>query len=123
MIKHSEKQLLQEIIQILDDLDAATYGKEKANSRFLPPDTRNFYCLAKRLYEVTDELVETFQPNYITESNYYFICDSQRLLLLELSVLKERNQLQGEQLTWELEKYLMKIQGQFECISSYCKGI
>ena len=63
-----------------------------------------------RLYEAIDELVEKYQPAYITESDYRFIYDSQRPLLLELNVLRDKNKLQGDYLTWELEKYLSKIE-------------
>lgn len=121
-MKHTEEQTLQEISRILDELDAATYGRERANGHLMPPNASNFYCCAKRLYEVTDELIKEYHPAYITESDYRFICDSRRLLLLELSVMKDENKLQGDNLTWELEKYLLKIQGLFACILSHFKS-
>lgn len=121
-MEQTEVKLLQEITQLFADLNVATYGKERANGRFLPPDANKFYYSTMRLYEAIDELVEKYQPAYITESDYRFIYDSQRPLLLELNVLRDKNKLQGDYLTWELEKYLSKIEGLFICVLSYCKN-
>ena len=118
-MKHTEEQLLQEITQTLDYLDAATYGKERTNGRFLPPNARKFYSCAKHLYEVTYELVDKFQPAYITDNDFRFIYDSQRLLIPELYIFKDRNKLKGDKLTQKLEEYLLKIQGDFSCILSF----
>jgi hypothetical protein len=121
-MKHTEEQSLQDISRLLDDLNTATYGKERANGHLMPPNASNFYCCAKRLYDVTDELIEAYHPAYITENDYRFIYDSRRTVLLELSVMKDGNELQGDNLTWELEKYLLKIQGLFGCILLHCKS-
>ncbi len=121
-MEQTEVKLLQEITQLFADLNVATYGRERANGRFLPPDANKFYYSTMRLYKAIDELVEKYQPAYITESDYRFIYDSQRPLLLELNVLRDKNKLQGDYLTWKLEKYLSKIESLFFCVLSYCKN-
>ena len=78
--------------------------------------------LATSARYVTDELIEAYHPAYITENDYRFIYDSRRTVLLELSVMKDGNELQGDNLTWELEKHLLKIQGLFGCILLHCKS-
>lgn len=119
-MEQTEKRILESINQLFDDLDAATYGRERNNGHYLLPDASIFYYRTKRLYNLVDELVDKYQPDYITEIDYRFINDSQRTLLLDLAVFQERNKLKGEQLTWELEKYLLKIQGLFNCILANC---
>jgi len=115
-MEQTEKRILESINQIFDDLDAATYGKERNNGHFLPPDASIFYHRVKRLYDLVDELVDNYQPDYITGFDYRFINDSQRTLLPDLAVFQERNKLKGEQLTWELEKYLLRIEELFGCV-------
>lgn len=121
-MEQTEERILESINQVFDDLDAATYGKERKNGHYLPPDASLFYHRVKRLYDLVDELVDKYQPDYITGIDYRFIYDSQRTLLLDLAVLQERNKLEGEHLTWELEKYLLKIQGLFSCVLSNCRN-
>ncbi|MEE3483050.1 MAG: hypothetical protein VZQ98_01855 [Bacteroidales bacterium] len=87
-MKQTEEQLLQNITRLFADLEDATYGKERANGRFVPPDARNFYYCSKCIYDATDELVESYQPNYISKSDYNFIYDSKRTLLLDLAVFE-----------------------------------
>lgn len=122
-MKPTEQEILQEITRLFTELDSATYGTERTNGRIVPPDSCKFYYNAKRLYEVADELVEKYQPTYITRNDYRFIYDSQRPLLLELDALRDRKKLQEDYLTRELEKYLLKIQGLFSCVLSYCKNV
>lgn len=119
-MEQTEKLILENINQIFDDLDAATYGRERNNGHYLSPDVSIFYHSVKHLYDLVDELVDKYQPDYITGIDYRFIYDSQRTLLPELAVFKDRCKLRGEQLTWELEKYLLKIQGLFSCVLSNC---
>lgn len=118
-MKQTEEQLVQEIARLYSDLDSATYGKERSNGHIYPPDASKFYYSAKRMYDVADELIEKYQPAYVTLNDYRFIYDSQRTLLLELEVLKSCKKKQGNNLTWELEKYLSKIHGLFYCILSH----
>lgn len=121
-MKHTEEQMLQETGRLFADLEVATYGRERANGRSIRPDARSFYYCAKHIYDTIEELVDVYQPDYITASDYNFICDSKRTLLLELEVFKDRNKLEGDYLTYELEKYLMKMQDLFGCILSQCNG-
>ena len=121
-MKQKEKLMLQEIVRLFTELEVATYGKERANGRSLRPDARNFNYCAKRIYDTIEELVDGYQPDYITASDYNFICDSKRTLLLELEVFKDRNKLEDDDLTYQLEKYLVIIQGLFGRILSYCKN-
>ena len=103
------------------DLEVAVYGKEWANGRSIQPDARTFYYCAKRIYDTTDELVSLYQPDYITASDYGFICDSRRTVLLNLEVFKDKNKAEGYNLTLELEDYYLKIQGLFDYILLQCK--
>ena len=112
-MKQNESQLLQEVIRLFSDLEDATYGKERANGRYVIPTASNFYYHAKRLYEVTDELVANYHTDYITQSDYEFICDSKRSLLLDLDVKKDKKGLNVQELTYLLETYLLKLQGLF----------
>lgn len=117
----TEKMKLEEIMRLLKDLENATYGEFKTNGLVFSPNANRFYYSAKHLYESTDELINRFSPEYITTSDYRFICASQRVTLLQLAVLKDNKKLKGEEITWELEKYLTELQGLFSCISTYCK--
>lgn len=112
-MKQNESQLLQEVIRLFSDLEDATYGKEKANGRYVVPTASKFYYHAKRLYEVTDELVANYHTDYITQSDYEFICDSKRSLLLDLDVKKDKKGLNEQELIYLLESFLMKLQGLF----------
>lgn len=122
VMKLSEEQILQDITRLFADLETATYGKERSNGRYIHPSADRFYHCAKRIYEATDELVCNCQPDYISASDYGFICDSRRTVLLSLEVFKDRNKEEGYNLTLELEDYYMKIQGLFDCILSRCKS-
>jgi len=121
-MKQTEELMLQETGRLFAELEVATYGKGRANGRSIRPDARSFYYCAKRIYDTIEELVNSYQPDYITASDYNFICDSKRTLLLELEVFKDRNKLEGDYLTYELEKYLMKMHGLFGHILSQSKG-
>ena len=120
MIK-TERILLEEIMRLLKDLENATYEETKPNGLVSPPNASKFYYSAKKLYESTDELIDRFSPEYITSSDYRFICASQRVTLLQLAVLKYNKKLKGVEITRELEKYLTELQELFSCISTYCK--
>ena len=117
----SEQMILEEIMQLLDDLNKATYGDYKANGLVISPNANRFYNATKRLYEHVDILVKDFSPDYVSPSNYTFIYNSKRKILLYLDVLRDNRKLKGHELTWELEKYLMELYGLFDCISSYCE--
>jgi len=121
-MKHTEEQMLQETGRLFADLEVATYDRERANGRSIRPDARSFYYCAKHIYDTIEELVGGYQPDYITASDYNHICDSKRTLLLELEVFKDRNKLEGDYLTCELDKYFMKMQGLFGCILSQCNS-
>ncbi len=116
----TEKQILKEIMSLLGELDKATYGEYKANDHFLPPSASRFYHTTRRLYENVDTLVNNYSPTYITHNDYSYIYDSPRLYLLDLNVLRYKK-LEAQELTWELEKYLIKLHGVFQCVSEYCK--
>ena len=117
----TEEQILQEIARLFVDLGVATYGKEKANGRSVRPNAKTFYCCAKRIYDATDELVAHYQPDYISASDYGFICDSKRTVLLNLDVYKDKNKAEGYNLTLELEDYYLKLLSLFDCIPIQCK--
>ena len=111
-----EKQIKKDIVQLFTDLEVATYGCEKANGHYLSPNASSFYWCAKRIFELTDELVKEYQPIYISGIEYKFIYDSRKRLLLELDVLKDKKQANEIELTYKLEEYLTKMQGLFKCI-------
>ena len=119
MIK-TEKILLEEIMRLLKDLENATYEEAKTNGLVFPPNASKFYYSAKKLYESTDELIDRFSPEYVTDSDYKFICASQKDILLQLDVLKDNKKLKGMELTWELETYLATLHDLFHCITDYC---
>lgn len=112
-MKQDENQLLQEVIRLFSDLEDATYGKERANGRYVIPNASNFYYNAKRLYEVTDELVANYHTDYLSQSDYEFICDSKRSLLLDLDVKKGKKGLNEQELTYLLAQYLSNLQSLF----------
>lgn len=114
----TEKELLKEIMRLLSDLENATYGEYKTNGVVFTPNASRFYFSAKKLYTCTDELIAQYHPNYVTSSDYNFICASKRVILNNLSVLKEKK-LKNNEITWELELILSEIQSLFKCISMY----
>ena len=116
----TERMILEEIMRLLKDLENATYGETKNNGLDFPPNSSKFYYGAKKLYKIVDELVERFNPKCVTDTDYKFICESQKDTLLQLAVLKDNKKLKGMAITWALEDYLKNIQGLFSCISSYC---
>ena len=120
VMKQTEEQMLQNITRLFADLETATYGKERANGRSIQPNASTFYYCAKRIYDTTDELVANYQPYYITASDYNFICDSRRTVLLSLDVFKDRNKKEGYNLSIELGDYYLKILGLFDCILTHC---
>lgn len=120
MIK-TEKQILEEIMNLLGELDNATYGEYRANFHFLPPSASWFYHTARRLYENVDILVNNYSPTYITHNDYSYIYDSQRVDLPYLDSLIYNKKLKDQKLTKELEKCLIKLHGVFRCVIEYCK--
>jgi len=122
-MKKTEEQMLQNITRLFADLETATYGDYKANGHVIPPNASRFYYTTKRLYEQVDILVKDYSPNYVSSSDYMCIYDSQRIILLHLDVLKDCKKLNGQELTWELEKYLTKLYGIFGCISTFCEKL
>lgn len=117
----TEQLILEEIMRLLDDLYKATYGSYRANGNVIPSNASRFYYSAKRLYEQVDILVKDYGPDYVSPSDYKFILNSQRVTLLNLEVLKDCKKLKGQELTWELEKYLMDLYGMFSRISAHCE--
>lgn len=117
----TEQLVLEEIMRLLNDLDKATYGSYRVNGHVIPPNASRFYYSAKRLYEQADILFKDYSPDYVSPSDYKFICNSQRGILLNLEVLKDSKKLKGQELTWELEKYLMELYGMFSRISTHCE--
>lgn len=69
----TERMILDEIRQLFDDLDKATYGDYKANGHVIPPNASRFYYTTKRLYEQVDILVKDYNPNYVSPSDYMYI--------------------------------------------------
>ena len=63
---------------------------------FFSHNANRFYYSAKQLYESTDELINRFSPEYITSSDYKFICASQRVTLLQLAALKDNKEIKKE---------------------------
>ena len=122
-MKLSEEQILKEVIRLFSNLEDATYGKERTNGHSIHPDTGNFYVHAKRLYELTDELVADYRPDYVTLSDYQLILDSKRELLLELNVQKGKKRRSKQELTYLIEPYIMKLQGLFGKILSVANSM
>lgn len=119
MIK-TEKMILEEIMRLLKNLENVTYGEYRTNGIVFPPNASSFYYSAKQLYECTDELFDRFMPEYVTDSDYRFICASQKNILLQLDVLKDNKKLKGMEVIWELETYLATLHDLFHCITDYC---
>ena len=120
MVK-TEKMLLEEIMRLLKDLENATYGEFKTNGLVFCPSASRFYYSAKKIYESVDELINNYSPKYVSFSDFKMISASQRDTLLQLDVIKDDKTRKDEEVTRELEKYLTKLQGLFNCISTYCK--
>ena len=120
MVK-TEKMIIEEIMQLLNSLENATYGEFKTSGLVFCPSANRFYNSAKKLYESVDELINNYSPKYISFSDYKMISASQRDTLLQLDVIKDDKKMKDEEVTRELEKYLAKLQGLFNCISTYCK--
>ena len=115
----TEKQIKKEIVQLFSDLEAAAYGRERANGHYICPHSSTFYRCAKRIYELTDELYESYHPDYISGTDYKFIYDSRKRLLLELNVLRDKKHTTEIELTYILEEYLLQLQGLFKSIIEY----
>ena len=63
-MEQTEVKLLQEITQLFADLNVATYGRERANGRFLPPDANKFYYSTMRLYKAIDDVLSYCKNNF-----------------------------------------------------------
>lgn len=113
-MKQTEKQIHKDILQLFFDLETATYGRERTNGHYLCPNASSFFKSAKRIYELTDELYENYHPDYISKTDYKFICDSRKRLLLMLDVLKDNKHTNDTVMTYKLEEYLLQLQGLFK---------
>ena len=111
-MKMTEKNILREIARLLAELDVATYGDDNHRCRTIPPSVSRFHLCTTQIFKLIDELVANYQPDYISNSDYYYICDCERSIKLELDVLKDNKRLHGQQLTWALEPYWEKLQSQ-----------
>lgn len=113
-MQQGEMTILNSIANLLKELDVATYGKEKTGGRFIQPSVKRFYFCSKKIFELIDELVEEYSPEYVLASDYYLILDSKRKALLELDVLKDRKLNNELHVTSVLEPYLSEMLGLFK---------
>ena len=112
----TEKQIKEDIVHLFIDLEAATYGRERANGHYLRPNAGTFYQRAKRIFELTDKLYESYHPDYIIETDYKSIFDAKKRFLLKIDVMKDQKHTNKMMLTYKLEEYLMIMKGLFKCI-------
>lgn len=115
-MKKPEIEILSEVTHLIDELEVATYGSDKHVYRTIDPSAYRFYLCAKQIYKLIDDLVAEYQPDNISNSDYYYICDCKRTTILELEVLKDNKRLHGQQLTWALEPYLDQMNDLFKSI-------
>ena len=116
-MKKTEKEILREITRLIDELDVATYGDDKHKCRNIPPSAYRFYHCTTQIFKLVDEVVANYHPDYISNSDYYFICDCERSIRLGLDVLKDNKRLSNQSLTWAVEPYLEKLQSLFKDIA------
>lgn len=115
-MKMTEKNILREIARLLAELDVATYGDDNHKCRTIPPSASRFYLFTMQIFKFVDELVAEHQPDYISNSYYYYICDCERRFKLELEVLKDRKSSNDQSVTWDLEPYLDQMNDLFKSI-------
>ena len=109
----SEELLLKEIVQILTNLEKATYGYDRANGNHIPPNVSQFRLCTKRLFEIVNTVVENYPHDYIDDRDLWLLYDSERLDLYNLELLDSKKNYVEYLLSDELEKYLFKIQELF----------
>ena len=112
----TEKNIFREIARLLAELDVATYGDDNHRCRTIPPSVSRFHLCTTQIFKLIDELVANYQPDYISNSDYYYICDCERSIKLELGMLKDNRSLNGNQRTWALEPYFEKLKDLFKDI-------
>ena len=109
----SEENLLKQIVQILTNLEKATYGYDRANGNHLPPSVGQFKLCSKRLYEIANTIIENYPHDYISDRDLLFLYDFERLDLRNLELLDSKKNNGEYGLSDELEKYLFKMQSLF----------
>ena len=109
----SEELLLKEIVQILTNLEKATYGYDRANGNHIPPNVSQFRLCTKRLLEIVNTVVENYPHDYIDDRDLWLLYDSERLDLYNLELLDSKKNYVEYLLSDELEKYLFKMQSLF----------
>jgi len=109
----SEELLLKEIVQILTNLEKATYGYDRANGNHIPPNVSQFRLCTKRLFEIVNTVVENYPHDYIDDRDLWLLYDSERLDLYNLELLDSKKNYVEYLLSDELEKYLFKMQSLF----------
>lgn len=115
-MKMTEKNILREIARLLAELDVATYGDDNHRCRTIPPSVSRFHLCTTQIFKLIDELVADYQPDYISNSDYYYIFDCERSIKLELEVLKDRKSSNDQSVTWDLEPYLDQMNDLFKSI-------
>ena len=100
----SEELLLKEIVQILTNLEKATYGYDRANGNHIPPNVSQFRLCTKRLFEIVNTVVENYPHDYIDDRDLWLLYDSERLDLYNLELLDSKKNYVEYLLSDELEK-------------------
>lgn len=111
----TEKELISEIRSYLYELEIEAYGNRRHGNKELPPSLHNFHRTFKYLYEAVYELAAIEGQEYIPQGHLYMIYDAEREIDEALNYLKAKKK-DNINLIDVLSDYLLKIQGNLNCI-------
>jgi len=117
----TEKELISEITSNLYELEIEAYGNRRHGNKELPPNLHNFHRAFKKLYEAVYELAAIEGQEYIPQGHLSMIYDVERETDEALNYLKVKKK-DNRNLIDVLPDYLLKIQGNLNCIIEKTMG-
>lgn len=118
-MEQTREKLYKHINYLYKELVKATYGEDKTNGHYIGPSTDRFYIITCQLYDAIDEIFENFCPPHLSINDWRLINGHKRNIILDIDVLKDNKKIQGDKLTWTLEKILSKVKGDVKCIMQF----
>ena len=107
-MRKTKQDYLTDISNLYRELRKDTYGEKKGGNHYLPPNSNSFYVNAKKLYEEIWDYMNNY-PESIDLNSYFYVHDSERIVLYELEILRKSKTKKVDLLMETLEKYFFKI--------------
>lgn len=113
-MEKTENAYLIEIARLYEEIRKEAYGERKGGNKKLPPNIHNYARFVQLLYQMVWDFVEHFS-NDQDATHIALLCDSEREILHELDVLKEKT-LNNERKQEILELYYLRIGSDLQMI-------